>query len=200
MIAEPIREKGESAMKPGIIIYKSIYGATEAYAKMLAPRTGYDLLPVKEAGDVPLEEYEHILYGGGVYAGQIIGIEYLKRHWNVLEGKKVLVFAVGASAFSPAVYDALREKNLRGRLENLPLCYCRGRWNVEKMTWMDRLLCRRMEKTAVSDPSTDPWQAALREAAGRAMDWVDEKELGPILMILGFDAPAAAKEAASPEE
>lgn len=61
--------------------------------------------------------------------------------------------------------------------------YCRGAWDIDQMTFVDRNLCKMLYK-AVSkkDPSEyEIWEAALMEAYHSKGDWVDEKYLQPVI-------------------
>lgn len=53
-----------------IIIYGSKYGSAKKYAEELARRTGFELAPYEDAGDI--NGYETIVYIGALYAGGAI--------------------------------------------------------------------------------------------------------------------------------
>lgn len=76
---------------------------------------------------------------------------------------------------------------MTGDLKNIPLFYGRGAWNESKMKFIDRTLCRILQKSvAKKDPSTyEPWMKALMCAKGQNCDWTDKKYLVPLLEYLG---------------
>ena len=57
-----------------------------------------------------------------------------------------------------------------------------------------RVLCKLLQKeVAKKDPATlEPWEAALINAMGADHDWVDAKELAPLLHFLGVEGEKAA--------
>lgn len=57
------------------VIYKSVYGSTKQYATWIAEALGADLLEAGQAKLETLRKYDTILYGGGLYAGGIAGIQ-----------------------------------------------------------------------------------------------------------------------------
>ena len=64
----------------GIIIYKSKYGSTRKYAEWLKEATGFVMA---EAGKIKIGEvakYDTIIYGGGIFAGGITGISFIKKN------------------------------------------------------------------------------------------------------------------------
>ena len=163
-----------------IIIYRSKYGAAEQYAQMLAQQLGCEAMDVRHV--TGLGQYVTILFCGGVYANGIGGISFLKKNLSQLAGKRVAIFAVGASPYEEKAMDALKQRNLKGGLEDIPLFYGRGAWDEGRMSWKDRTMCRMLKKmVAKKDPSTyEPWEAAL-VSAGEKCSWVSPDYLFPLL-------------------
>lgn len=170
-------------MKKGIILYQSKYGATEKYAKWLQEKTGFALMETKKASLADVQGYDTIILGGGVYAGGIAGLNFLKKHMEKLTGKQVLVFAVGASPYDEKFIAQCKDMHFKDELKNLPLFYCRGTWDMDKMTFLHKTLCGMLKKAvARQDPATfEPWQTALFAAGDAACDWTDESYLFPIV-------------------
>ena len=173
-------------MKKGIILYQSKYGATERYAKWLQEKTGFARMETKKATLTDVQGYDTIILGGGVYAGGIAGLNFLKKHMEKLTDKQVLVFAVGASPYDEKFIAQCKDMQFKDELKDLPLFYCRGAWDMEKMTFLHKTLCGMLKKAvAKQDPATfEPWQSALFSAADTACDWTDERYLSPILAEL----------------
>ena len=73
-----------------------------------------------------------------------------------------------------------------GNLRDIPLFYGRGAWNESKMKFMDRTLCKMLQKSvAKKDPNTyEPWMKALMCAVGQDCDWTDKKYLIPLMDFL----------------
>lgn len=170
-------------MSKGVILYQSKYGATKKYAEWLTELTGFDLIETKKAKTSDLGGYGTIILGGGVYASGILGFNFLKKNINQLKGKKIAVFAVGASPYDEKAMAQIRELHFKDELEGVPLFYCRGAWDEEKMKFGDRTLCRMLHKAvAKQDPETfEPWQKALMCAVGQKCDWTDKIQLEPLL-------------------
>ena len=169
-------------MKKTVILYQSKYGATEKYAEWLAEELGGDLMETKTAPIERVETYDLIILGGGIYATGIRGISFLKKHYPRIKQKTLVVFAVGASPYDEKGMAALRERNFKGELAEVPCFYCRGAWNEAKMSWVDRTLCRLLKKAvAKKDPATyEPWEAALMAADGES-DWTAREAIDPIV-------------------
>ena len=170
-------------MKKGIILYQSKYGATEKYARWLQEETGFDIMKTKGADISFLQKYDTIILGGGVYASGIAGLSFLKKNIAKLNDKKIAVFCVGASPYDKNAIDQIRKLHFKDQLSAIPLYYCRGAWDEEKMTFPDRTLCRILQKSvAKQDPDTyEPWQKALMCAGGQSCDCTDREYLADLL-------------------
>ena len=170
----------------GVILYKSKYGATRQYADWLADATGFRLV---EAGAVKSEDFascDAVIFGGGIYASGIAGLPILKKNMDLLAGKKVLAFCVGASPFDKTAFQGIVQQNMKDELSSIPLFYCRGAWAPDKMSFKDRALCKMLRKmVAKKEPAAcEPWMAALLQAGDSQCDWTDKRYLEPILSAL----------------
>lgn len=171
----------------GIILYQSKYGATKRYASWLSEATGYPMAETKKADVRRVAQCDVIILGGGVYASGIAGLAFLRRHIGKLQGRKVIVFCVGAAPCDGDTLQRLAAHNMKGKLAGMPLFYCRGAWDEAAMGFMDRTLCGMLKKAAQQDPaSVEPWMAALLSEAGQKCDWTDRACLEPILREAGF--------------
>lgn len=173
-------------MEKGIILYQSKYGATRIYAEWLQEETGYACMETKHAKVTSLLEYDTIILGGGVYASGIAGLSFLKKNIASLKGKRIAVFAVGASPYDETAIEQIRKLHFKDNLHDIPLFYCRGAWNEEAMTFVDKTLCKMLQKAVAKQDSNtcEPWQKALLGAVGQKCDWTDKKYLNPILTFI----------------
>lgn len=167
----------------GIIVYKSKYGATKKYADWLSEETGFKTVEVSDAKVEELREYDTIIFGGGVYASGVPVTGFLKKNIKALSGKKIIMFCDGASPYEEKAFNDIKERICVGELKDIPFFYCRGAWNMEAMSFMDRNLCKMLQK-AVSkkDPKDyEVWEAALMEAGSDNKDWTDKEYLKTII-------------------
>ena len=173
-------------MSRGIILYQSKYGATKKYADWLVEETGYDCIETKDAKVANLQNYDVIILGGGVYASGIAGLQFIKKNIGRLGNKKIVVFAIGASPYDEKAIMQIRKMHFKDELRNIPLFYCRGAWDEEKMKFTDRTLCKMLQKVvAKQNPDEyEPWQKALMCAAGQKCDWTDKAYLEELLKYI----------------
>lgn len=137
-------------MKKGIVIYNSKTGFTERYAKWICEELGYQMVPYKERDKADLSQYEIVIYGGWSHAGSIKGFKWLKEKLPALAGKRIMVYATGATPpDSPEVKKSL-EMNLKdltaAQREKIKMFYFHGGLSYEKMGTMDRMLMKMFRK------------------------------------------------------
>lgn len=167
----------------GVILFQSKYGATRKYAGWLSEKTGFPWVDLKQNAPESLESFDTVLYCGGIYASGIAGLSYVKKNWEKLKGKRIAVLAVCASPYDKKAMNQVKNANLVGVLENIPLFYARGAWDQEHMHFGDRTLCSVLRKAiAKKKPEElEPWMKALLEAGDSAADWTDPSYLEPVL-------------------
>ena len=170
----------------GIILYTSKYGATKRYADWLAAESGFDCIETKNAKIEDVIQYDAIILGGGIYASGISGLSFLKKNIGKLQGRKIIVFCDGASPFDEKAFQQIIDYNLKGPLSGLPCFYCRGAWDMDRMNFADRNLCRLLQKIVAKKKTGDyeVWEKALIEAGSKKCDWTDKAYIKPILDAL----------------
>ncbi|MCL2791512.1 MAG: flavodoxin domain-containing protein [Spirochaetaceae bacterium] len=171
-------------MKKTIVLYRSKYGATKKYADWLAEELSCDVLDTKQADISKVGQYDIVILGGGIYAGGIAGLSFIKKHYKALKDKKIIIFAVGAVApGAEKNIEEIKARHLKNDLANIPFFYFRGAWNEEVMTWIDRKLCTMLQKSLVKkDPTKrEPWESAFVQSIGLKLDWTNKESLKPII-------------------
>lgn len=170
-------------MKDGIIVYQSKYGATKKYVDWLVDETGFHVVETAKANIKEIEKYNTVVLCGGIYASGIAGLSFIRKNYNRLKNKKIVVFCVGASPFEKEAFDEIKKRNLKEDLKDVLIFYGRGAWDEENMTFKDRTLCKLLHKAIEKkDPSTyEPWMKALMDSIGKKCDWTDKEYLKPLL-------------------
>lgn len=78
-----------------IVIYKSKYGSTKAYAEWIAEALSCKAVEQKSVKAEDLKAYDTIVYGGGLYAEVIAGVTLITKNIEKLKDKKIAVFTTG---------------------------------------------------------------------------------------------------------
>lgn len=170
----------------GVILYQSKYGATKTYARWLSEATGFSMIETKNAKIEEITGFDVIILGGGIYASGIAGLGFLRKNIAALKDKKIIVFCCGASPHEEATFEQIVKHNMKGELSTVPCFYCRGAWNPKTMHFIDRNLCRILQKSVAKKKpeELEIWEKALVAAGQESCDWTDKAYLQPILEML----------------
>ena len=79
-----------------LIIYRSFFGTTKRYAELLREEIESDIAKYNKIDEQSLVKYDLVILCAGTYAGWISLGGYLKKHWNVLKNRKVVLIVIGA--------------------------------------------------------------------------------------------------------
>ena len=134
-----------------IVIYKSKTGHAKKYAEWIAEELSADLYEIHKFSIDILENYDTVIFGGGVYAGKVNGISLITSSMNYLQDKKVVVFAAGLSTPSPKWTYKLRNANIKpDKQEMIKFFYFPGGFDFSKLNFSDRMIMgmvkRRLQK------------------------------------------------------
>lgn len=139
-----------------IIIYNSKTGYTKSYAEMLSKELEAEAVEMKALKSVKLNDYDTILYGAGVMAGNINGLKKMIKQLKMTTGKNIILFAVGANAPSKKNIDDLIEKNLKANGIEYPLFYLQGGFDPEKLGAVYRVMLGKISKRIKAKEEKDP--------------------------------------------
>ena len=93
-----------------IIIYGSHYGTAKKYADELSKRTNIQSISFKEIKEI--NDYDNIIYLGGIYAGGILGMSKTLRNLNNISSKNIILITVGLA-------DPNDEENINNIRDNI---------------------------------------------------------------------------------
>lgn len=160
-----------------LIAYQSKYGSTKQYAEWIHQKINGDLVNI-ENGDKPdLAEYDIIIIGGYVRTGNIVIAPFIKDHWSVIKGKKVILFTTSGTPPQHPKIQSIYEKSLpeeiRKEIKYFPL---HGRISGKDLTFFDKFLIT-IGKIMEQDET-------LKKDMGKDFDGVQRENLLPLLEYL----------------
>lgn len=170
-----------------IVIYNSQTGFTKQYAQWISEDAGCECVSLKEAGKINFADYEAIVFGSWILAGSIKNIKWFKKHMMLLSqaGKKIIVFAVGASpAESPEVSAEMEKVFPEEEKKFVKLFYCPGGLNFDKMNWLSRTMMKMLAKALASKKDATEDDKNKAEMISHSYDLSDKKYIEPIVAEL----------------
>ncbi len=157
-----------------LVAYQSKYGSTKQYAEWIQQDIKGDLVEIKNDEMPPLAKYDIIVMGGYIRAGDIVIAPFIKDHWGILKGKKVVLFTTsGTPPHHPKIriiYEKSFPEEIRKEIKYFPLP---GRISLKDLTFFDQRLMdigKMMEQ-----------DEALKKDMGKDFDSVKQENLLPIV-------------------
>lgn len=175
-------------MNKTVIIFESKYGSTRRYAEWLSEALSCPLFEKKNFDVKNFVKYETIVYGGGLYAGGVSGIKLLTKNWNLLSGKKVILFTCGLSDPSEPsnvshIRKALSKTLPDDMMKSMILFHLRGSINYANLSMVHKcmmsMLRRVLLKKDFSELTNEDKQ--LLDTYGKGIDFTDRTSLQPII-------------------
>lgn len=165
------------------IIYQSKYGSTEKYAKWICEEIGGDLYKKSNISISALKKYDTIIYGGGLYVRGISGFSFIKNNYKYLEGKNLIIFAVGASPFDTGMIFDIKSNNFPDEMKYIPCFYLRGAFDESKMKYADKFIIQILKKILFrkDKSSYEEWEKAFIESTDKSGDWTCKESISQIL-------------------
>ena len=165
------------------VVYKSNYGTTQKYARWIAQDTGADLFVCGKIGIDALLAYDAIVYCGALYAGGMLGFKFIKRNFEKLKQKRLIVVAVGATLKKAEEIPDVRDHNLSPEMRDVPFYLLRGGLDYKKMCAIHRIMLYLLVKKAKSmDPEKlDSDAKGMIATYGKTVDFTNKKAIEPIV-------------------
>lgn len=168
-----------------LVIYKSKYGSTKKYAEWIGEELEARVLEVSQAAAPDLEKYNNIIYCGGLYAGNIIGLSFIKKNFNILNGKKIVIAAVGATLKGEneisKIENEILPPEMRGKVGFYLL---RGALDYKKMNFIHRMMMFFYVSKLKKENRQDEDSKGLIATYGKTADFTDKKLILPIIEII----------------
>ena len=167
-----------------IVIYKSKYGSTQAYARWIAEALGCEAKDAKNVKADDLLAYDTIVYGGGLYAEVINGVHLITKNIQKLSGKRIAVFSTGITPLScTEYYDTLvMDKNfkpeIRDQIRFFPFM---GKMVLDELSVVHRTALKTLKKIMGSKENPTEMERLLVELCDADGDFSDKEAILPLL-------------------
>lgn len=167
-----------------IVIYKSKYGSTKAYAEWIAEELGCTAVEAKSVKVADLEKYDCIVYGGGLYAEMIAGIALITKNLDKLKGKKVAIFSTGITPLDCREYydgEVLQKNFKNGVPQNVKIFNFMGKMILEEMNFADRTAIKMLKKVMSGKENPTDMEKLLIELCETYGDFTDRSAISGLV-------------------
>lgn len=170
-------------MKP-ILIYKTKYGSTKAYAEWIGEALDCPVVDAKTVKIGDLAEYDTIVYGGGLYAEVINGVTLLTKNIDQLKGKKLVVYTTGITPLNYSeYYDILvAEKNFKPEIrDRIKVFHFLGKMILKELSPVHRTALKTLKKIMSSKENPTEMEQLLVTLCDADGDFSDKNAIEGLL-------------------
>ncbi|MBR7163397.1 MAG: flavodoxin [Clostridia bacterium] len=163
-----------------IVIYKSKYGSTKAYARWIAEALSCEALDAKNVKIEDLAPYDTVIYGGGLYAEVIAGVSLITKNLERLKDKKLVVYSTGITPLDCRdYYDKLvLEKNFKGdSLSYIKVFNFLGKMVLSELSLPHRTAIRALKKLMRGKEKPTKMEKLLIELCDADGDFTDKNAI-----------------------
>lgn len=169
-------------MRKTIVIYKSKSGFTKKYAEWIAEELSADLFAAEKVTPEMLGAYDTVIFGGGLHIVGINGLKLITQHLDLLKGKKVVVFAVGATPPREEDIEEVKTKNFTpAQLEQIHFFYLRGGFDFGKLKPVDKVLMTLMKLKLKGKKQLTADERGLLASYEKPADFVRKKNIDELV-------------------
>jgi len=167
-----------------VVVYKSKYGTGKQYAEWIADEVNADLFERSKVSIDDLLQYDTIVYGGSMYAVGILGISLIKKNFDKIKDKKIIIFSVGASPPHPEAIEAVKNSNFTDEMkESVHFFHFRGSFDYNKLNFKHKvmmyLLKKKLERKKENVRTDD--EKGMLGSYDKPADWTNKKNIKPII-------------------
>lgn len=165
-----------------VVVYKSKAGFVKKYAEWIAQELSADIF---EASNITIDEivnYDTVIYGGGLYAVGINGLKLITQNLDRLKGKKIAVFASGASPHRKEIISEVMNNNFTPeQQEHIRFFYLRGGFDYGKLKPFDKVLMTLLKWKLKRKKELSPDEKGMLAAYEKPADFTQRKNIREII-------------------
>jgi menaquinone-dependent protoporphyrinogen IX oxidase len=168
-----------------IVVYRSKSGFVKKYAEWIAAELSADLLEASRVTIHQLMAYDTVIYGGGLYAVGINGVKLITQNLDKLNGKKVIVFASGATPPREEALTEVRNKNFSPEeLKRIRFFYFRGGFDYHKLKPVDKMLMNLLKWILKRKKNLTADERGMLEVYDHPADFTQKKNIDELIQYV----------------
>lgn len=169
-------------MKDVVVVYKSKSGFAKQYAEWIAKELQCDLLENDKLKVDALLKYKTIIYGGGLYAIGINGIQIIKKNYEKLKNKNLIVYATGATPPREKDINKVWEENFtEEQNQYIHKFYLRGGFDYNKLDAGNKILMTMLKSKLQKEKNPDEDVMGMLMAFDKPVDFRDRDNIKPLV-------------------
>jgi menaquinone-dependent protoporphyrinogen IX oxidase len=178
-------------MNKTAVVFQSKYGSTKQYAEWIADELSCGIFERTKIKAADLLPFDTIIYGGGLYAGGVSGIDLLTKNYDKLRGKNLILFTCGLA--DPT--DTYNTGNIKKSLckvftdemqDKIKVFHLRGAIDYKKLGMIHKSMMAMLRKMLVKKDydSLRNEDKEILDTYGKAVDFKDRATIFPIVSYI----------------
>lgn len=163
-----------------IVIYKSKYGATKAYANWIAEALSCSAVDAKTVKADDLKDYDTIIYGGGLYAEVIAGVTLITKNFDKVKDKKLVVYTTGITPLECRDYydKMVIEKNFKPYMpDKIKVYNFMGKMVIDELTLVHKGAIKTLKKIMAAKENPTEMEKLLIDLCDADGDFTDKEAI-----------------------
>ena len=175
-------------MNKTLVIYSSKYGHTKKYAQWLSEALNADICENKNLKNEMLNDYAVIVFGSSLYAGKNKAALLLRKHFEQIKDKKVVLFTCGlGSVDNPfdianinRALDRVITPEIRSRIK---IFHVQGGIDYKNLSILHKAMMKFVHSKVSRKPENERNEEDREFLAtyGQKIDLSDKKMLAPVI-------------------
>ncbi|MFY9393404.1 MAG: flavodoxin domain-containing protein [Halanaerobiales bacterium] len=166
-----------------IVLYKSKTGFSKKYAHWIAETLNCDIASLDKFDILDIGSYDLVIFGGGIYAGKINGINFIKMNWPLLERKKIIVFATGVTAPIPGEIEIIKKDNIPPNMD-IEFFYFQSGLNYAKMSIAKKLFVKVFKSFLKAKKDKTDIEQGFLDAIENPYDYSNISQVEPLISYI----------------
>ena len=164
------------------VIYRTTSGFTKRYAEWISHDLNADLFDCRDIDRRKMLEYDAVIFGGSLHAIGISGIKLIKNNLSKLSGRKVIVFAVGASPVKEGLAQEIRDKNFTAEQQKqVRFYYLRGGFDFSKLDVPNKIIMTLLKWVLLRKKARTPDEEGMLAGYATPLDATDRSSISGLV-------------------
>ena len=170
-------------MKNIVVVYKTKYGTTKQYAQWIAEELNSSIFEASEVKPSRLKNYDIVIFGGGLYAGGVIGSKLVAEN----PCNSLIVFTVGAADPNDTDYSEILAKNFSQELlSGIKVFHLRGGIDYTKLSLVHKGMMAMLKKMVLKSTKQNEAEISSEdklflETYGGKVDFTNRETIKPLI-------------------
>ncbi len=167
-----------------VVIYKSKYGTTKAYAEWIGETINCPVYEAKSFSKEDLSKYDTIIYGGGLYAETINGVTLITKNFDKLKDKRIAVYTTGITPLECCDYydKMVIEKNFKPEmLGQIKVFNFMGKMVLKELSLVHQAALKTLKKIMSAKENPTEMEKLLIELCDADGDFTDKSQIEDLI-------------------